>query len=102
LIWAGRYGGVDPWTKANEVSDQADALMVAKPGMTYDQALAIAQSDVTAALVSAGADPSQAGQDEDLITTLGTILTWGLIIGVGYVLVQVFFLSKKWEEVLSP
>ena len=38
----------------------------------------------------------------DFAQRLETILTWAVIIGVGYLLVQVIFLGKMWKEALSP
>lgn len=40
--------------------------------------------------------------DTDFAQRLETILTWAVIIGVGYLLVQLVFLGKAWKEVLSP
>ena len=103
LIWSARYAGVDPWTKANLVADEAiDKVRASGGTISFEEALGQAQANVTSALKAANADPSQAGEDEDLLKTLGDILTVAVIVGVIYLGAQILIAGKAWKEVLSP
>lgn len=103
VLWSARFGGVDPWTKENMVIDQQAALLLASGGgIPEEQARFQAESSVTATLKAANADPSQAGESEDLLKTLGTLLTLALVVGALYLAAQVFIVGKAWKEVLSP
>jgi len=103
LIWSGRYGGVDPWTKANLAADRAiDIVRSTYGAMSFDEALLQAQAETTSLLRAQNADPSQAGENEDALKTLGDVLIVVAIIGVIYLGAQVFIVGKAWKEALHP
>ena len=97
-IWTSAVTGtVSPWEKDKLISDLNASLQQA--GIDAESAANQAARDVTNTLVAAGADPSNV---PDWYKTLGDILTWALILGVAYLLIQVIVIGKAWKEVLSP
>ena len=97
ILWSAATGTVDPWTKDQQIADQAAAYT--RAGMDSERAKTQAESDVTNALSAAGADPSQV---PEYMKQLGDLLVLALIVGVIYLGAQVFIVGKAWKEALSP
>lgn len=102
VAWRATTGTVDPWTKKNQVEQEAADLQQASGGtMDTATATAQAQNDVTVTLTtfraadgSIGADPSQAldGLKRSLSTGAG-ILKW--IVVAGAVGVVIYFIALE-------
>jgi len=97
VIYQAATGMIDPWTKDALIARETADLMQA--GMEASAARSQAESDVTNALIAAGADPSQ---EPDYWKSFGDLLTLALIVGVIYLAAQVFIVGKAWKDVLSP
>jgi hypothetical protein len=88
VLWSAATGTVDPWTKANIVTDAQTGITQALGPNPDPAAVAEAQtsqaSTITGFLTSIGADPSQAGaglanslNPANIFSSLGNLLTGG-------------------------
>lgn len=93
VVW--RFTGtVDPWTKANQIEDEANALVKASGGtISVEDATKQAQTDVTNAYNYNNADPSAAlsGVGKGISDFTHTLVLIGIWVSVAFGLYILFF-----------